>query len=305
MTDDGFQVPSSDAQMAMKVATEVLAWFSCEANQESLNRFSTWLVNSLDICFRDSGSLKLRREKMWGDFHRLRTSDKFKREWGDFLEEIGQVALPAFYQFVSNVVFKELVHQHHQISTTETQSGISPLTFEEENALRYVAGHVCRKVQAQLNSSSIPNKDDMVLFIMDLSGDEMDESKRTEAWTNAIDRGGLWHVNDDTYTIFYLIEEETRKHFRATAASTIHAGSKETLLDKIMQNEDLLFQWCVLSSRVDESVGMHVLKMITELYITIRGFAFTTACLELYKQAHKKKLQKSKALRRKLQPLND
>ena len=44
---------------------------------------------------------------------------------------------------------------------------------------------------------------------------------------------------------------------------------------------------------------MTVLKMMVELYVTIRGFAFASSCIELYKVAHKKKLQKSKALRRK------
>ena len=45
---------------------------------------------------------------------------------------------------------------------------------------------------------------------------------------------------------------------------------------------------------------MTVLKMMVELYVTICGFAFASSCLELYKVAHKKKLQKSKALRRKV-----
>lgn len=127
---------------------------------------------------------------MWGGFHKLRTSDQFKKEWENFLETTGQVALPTFYQYVSSVVFKELVKQQYQISgsATETQQDISPITFEEENALRYVAGHVCRKVQEKLKVSSIKNKDDMILFIMDMSGDELDEERGTESWTNACER---------------------------------------------------------------------------------------------------------------------
>ena len=65
------------------------------------------------------------------------------------------------------------------------------LKSEEENALRYVTGYVCRKVRVNLESSSIPNKDDMNLCVMELSGDEMDEDRGTDEWTNLTDRGGL------------------------------------------------------------------------------------------------------------------
>ena len=56
------------------------------------------------------------------------------------------------------------------------------------------------------------------------------------------------------------------------------------------------------SAEMDNDVTSAVLKQIVKLYVTIRGFVFTTSCLELYKQAHKKTLQKKKALRRELCP---
>ncbi len=65
-----------------------------------------------------------------------------------------------------------------------------------------------------------------------------------------------------------------------------------------MNNEDLMFHWAMLSSRVDDEVGK---GMLMNLYITIRGFSFARSCLELYKQAYQKKLQKSKSLRHEVQ----
>ncbi len=38
------------------------------------------------------------------------------------------------------------------------------ITIEESNALRYVAGYVCRKIQKKIKSSSLAHKDDMILF---------------------------------------------------------------------------------------------------------------------------------------------
>ena len=40
----------------------------------------------------------------------------------------------------------------------------------------------------------------MVLLLMECAGDEMDTDGGTEMWLNMIDRGGLWHVNDQTYS---------------------------------------------------------------------------------------------------------
>ena len=32
-------------------------------------------------------------------------------------------------------------------------------------------------------------------------------------WIDRIDRGGLWHVNENTFTLFFIIEVEIRHHF--------------------------------------------------------------------------------------------
>ncbi len=42
------------------------------------------------------------------------------------------------------------------------------------------------------------------------------------------------------------------------------------------------------------------MKAIVEHWVTIRGFSFTSAFMEKYKQTHMKTLQKSKALRKTL-----
>ncbi len=46
---------------------------------------------------------------------------------------------------------------------------------------------------------------------MELAGDEMDEDTGTEDWINKIDRGGLWHVNDDVHSLFLEMEYEAKR----------------------------------------------------------------------------------------------
>ena len=77
----------------------------------------------------------------------------------------------------------------------------SQLTVEV-NALHYTAGSVCHKLRKCLESSSNTWKEELVLLIMDLRGedDASDDSGKAENWTSMIDRGGLFHVSDSKYT---------------------------------------------------------------------------------------------------------
>ena len=128
---------------------------------------------------------------------------------------------------------------------------------------------------------------------MECAGDEMSEDGGTETWLNMVDRGGLWHVNDQTYGLFVSMEELARQYFctseRATAIKIIQ--------DSILKSNDLLFQWSLISADSDDDVASTVLFEIVKLYTTIRGFAFAKTCMEQYKQAKRKTTQKSRALR--------
>ena len=157
---------------------------------------------------------------------------------------------------------------HHQLPESECHKGqASPITKEEENALRYVSGYVCRKVQENIKSSSLQNKQDMLLFISEFSGDEWDETRGTEELTNAVDRGGLWHVNDDTYTMFYLMEEEIRSHLQVQSAKALDSNTRRTLLDATLNNEDLLFHWRMLSSTIDDDIGVKIAELCYNSWI--------------------------------------
>lgn len=67
-----------------------------------------------------------------------------------------------------------------------------------------------------------------------------------------------------------------------------------------MDNDEVLFQWCMLTTGVSDSDGALVLEILVKLWVTIRGFSFAGAWLKQFKQRKKKTLQKSKALRKDL-----
>lgn len=300
-TEEEFKIPSLQAQAAVCCATRVLVWLEDLGNATKFQEFSETLVAKLKKCFKASGSFKRKKECMWSSFHQLAITTEYKQEWKEFFRMSFHVNPPiSFVQFITDRVFKELVKMEFSIVHPNSSDRTKPLTFEERNALRYVAGYILRKIRMKLETSSLPHKDALILCIMEFSGDEEREWE-TEAWVNNIDRGGLWHISDITYDLFYAIEEVVRNVY--TIDSAMNLPSKDDLIKDIITNDEVLFQWCLVTSSTEGSADEQLaslLKMIIDLYVTIRGFAFASSCLELYKQAKKKTLQKTKPLRSKL-----
>ena len=300
--DELFKVESEYTSAALKTAQALEDWWKkSPSNLELMQEFSRILYVRLNACFAcHRSTLQMRKERMWGSYHRLRSAETFVHDWRKFLSVTVKVkAFPSFYQFVTHTVFKELVKVHFPVhcgESNETEHPSRSLTHEEENALRYVAGYVIRKLRERIDSSSNPRKDEMVLLLMECAGDEMDSEGGTEMWLNMIDRGGLWHVNDQTYSLFAVMEEELRRFF-CHKKDGHHKQAKSDINESILKSEDLLFEWCIISAEADNNIASDVLRRIVELYTTIRGFAFAKSCMEMYKQAHQMTLQKKRSLR--------
>ncbi len=76
---------------------------------------------------------------------------------------------------------------------------------------RYVAGYVCRKLCDRPENKSSPLKEDVGIAMIEMAGDDMDEEGQgSEEWLNKIDRG-LWHVNDNVYSLFVSMEYEAKR----------------------------------------------------------------------------------------------
>ena len=128
---------------------------------------------------------------------------------------------------------------------------------------------------------------------MHLTGDETDEDTGTELWVNAIDRGELWRVNDITYSLFKIIEQQTRI-FSSMKSHQSHNGQIDHVICTLMNDNDVLFQWCLLTATIANHVAKILLEKIVRLYVTVRGVSFAASWLEMYKQSNKTNSQKRK-----------
>ena len=132
---------------------------SKNAHQASIIRFTNALEEKLKTCFTTTHrTKKLKQEKMWGQYHQLRTSQQFILDWKEFLSEITEIVpSAAFSQHVTHEVFKQMITSQF-LPTTAASKTLPPLTDIEVNALHYVAGYVCRTLYDHLKALSVVGK---------------------------------------------------------------------------------------------------------------------------------------------------
>lgn len=291
--DDKFQTNSTSCKSILQAATSLNVWCKDVRHALALKLFSKSIIGDLDSCLHE------KIYKMWALFHECRTSSAYRLKWASFLKVTIDDYPALFYQYMTDSLFKILLRHKHMVYLTTTSTACPPLTFEEQNALRYVAGFVIRSVLQKYKNESAEASEE-TLFLYHLGGDDDDASGGTEDWVNLLDRGGLWHVNNSTYSLFLDIEQLLRQHLQNTPLQCYNSTVELNLSDKVCKCEDVLFQWSMLSAEIDYEKSMNILKRIVKLYITIRGHAFANSVIELYKQRKQRTLQKRKALRTEL-----
>ena len=68
---------------------------------------------------------------------------------------------------------------------------------------------------------------------------------------------------------------------------SIADGKKIQLIEKVLKNKEVDFQWCMVSADMSEEVAAELLRRLLTMWITIRGYSFCKCYMELYKQQQK------------------
>ena len=115
-----------------------------------------------------------------------------------------------------------------------------------------------------------------------------------------MDRGGLYHVNDNTYHFFYQVELCLREffNFRRIVSGDL-PNCKETIIQSISRSEEVLHTWHIMTDEEDNLLLVdEMYEVLIREFVTLRGFAFATYVVESYKKLSGKNLQKNKGLRK-------
>lgn len=183
-----------------------------------------------------------------------------------------------------------------------TSRDIHQLTEEEQKVVRYMAGYVIVSLRRKLKHSSHPQKEELILCLWNLCEDSNSSDTflaYTKSWIDKLDHGGLFPVNDMTYSLFEVIEIELRKYYSINQIKVLPPIQEITIL--IIESEDVQFYWCLLSAELEDQNAQELLQKIIHLWITIRGFSFAKSVLEQYKQALSLHTSKKRALRKDIQ----
>ena len=102
VSDDGFSLQPPSVSSAPKIAKELPEWLSHPEQNAAPTEFAQNLTTILETCFGSKDrSMKVKREKMWAIYHKLRTSAEYTASWSSFLHQsINTEACPIFFQYI-------------------------------------------------------------------------------------------------------------------------------------------------------------------------------------------------------------
>ena len=198
---------------------------------------------------------------------------------GTFLRKYAaEEASPNFFQYITDVIFRDMIKHEFPLISTNRDSSEAPLSYLEKMPCGVLLV-VMRHLHEQLQCSAHPQKAELQLCLLDFSDPDI-STDESEEWVRSIERGGLKHVSDMTYTLFMSMEQVVHKHLQI--GSTSQNSQREITEKQIKDNNNALFYWCTVSAEWEEDTASTLLDMIVKLWITIRGFSGANRWLEKY-----------------------
>ena len=182
-------------------------------------------------------------------------------------------------QMLVTAIMEHLMKIHYLVELTSLTHQSEQLTksAEEQKVIRYVAGYILVSLRKKLEQSSHHQREEFILCLWRICEDETDcEDFFTYArhWLDQVNRGGLFIVSDLSYLLFEQLELNVRKLYNLSALDTsLLLCSHDEVREAVVESGDVQFCWSQLSSDLDDD-GSQLLRMIVDLWITIRGFSF-------------------------------
>ena len=160
---------------------------------------------------------------VWSTFHELRRNREVKDVWGKFVsahipESCRQESELAF-QLIIDRLLKRLLHKKadskKQSSASAQATTSRSLTALECNAVQYMSGYVAvtllKKYRKQTKQPLLKVKRELFVHVLttmkavDQPGKPESVLDYTKLWSELIDRGGLYHINDEVRCVWQLV----------------------------------------------------------------------------------------------------
>lgn len=170
--DQGFKLPSKNAQTSVSCAKRLLRW--AQDNKGEASDFATNLVHQINNCFKHTRHIKCHtlRKQLWENCFKLCSSDNFQDTWDNFLQKIGFVGSPIFFQYITTTIMESLIKSRFSLESVDrvnTETVVASLHYEDRNALQYCAGYVIHSLMKKLQRlAPSPHQVELVLYLTEL-----------------------------------------------------------------------------------------------------------------------------------------
>ena len=290
--DECFSVEAEGMKICLSSARKLREYIEKNSSEEKVIEFTEWLLAQLQTIVRKATKASLDQVVLWSHFHHFRCSDGFKEKWKTFLSYSALTDSSIFYQTLTTRILDYIILDSFPIPTKTPfpDSSVNNLTYEEENAIRYVGGYIIKTLKKQ-------NCDTIDVALNDLvDEDGSGEADESREWVGSVDRGGLIYISDPAFALC-SIEYALRRELNVQAAHTMDDNYRKKMKESIESDEDVQFNWTMVSVEMDDEVSEKFLDLIIDEWITIRGFSFASSVMEMYKMETKQGTQKAKRLR--------
>ena len=306
-------IPSqSNQSLQLKAAAQQLLDTSIVGDDEMarFDEFSETVVSYLrekisevtkDVCLNSS-----KRTKIWAEFHRIRlnTSGLLHSAWDSLHFSDNSLLMQSVYDEIYSLLVKEYFNAKSQSSPSAalSLSGSTVTHTEDElNAMRYACGYTPRVLlkKYETRNGNVYSQYVHCLGNMAVEREGDDLLSYTRKWLAQANRGGLFTLNNNSFSLFIEIERCVRILLpqRMIQNDNDKASFKKSLHDRISREKNIQFYWSMLSEEIEEEKHSEaLLEEIISLWVTIRGFSLTASWMEEYKINKQRTIQKATGL---------
>jgi hypothetical protein len=167
------------------------------------------------------------------------------------------------------------------------------------NVLQYAAGYIPRNLLPKIERSAHHRKlkESLRMCLLDIIEEDGLGDDESEQWTKLVSRGGLTNVTSRMFDFVSGMEMVVRAYLSKEEEPR---DVKSELLRQIKSNENVSSEWNTVSAEWEPEESQILYDMIADLWVTMRGFSYASGWMEKWKTEKKKSVQKSQALRKKL-----
>ena len=97
----------------------------------------------------------LNQERVWKTHHQLLISNTVQQVWKSFLSAERLPIEPLLYQHITDQVLELLKSKLPRTGQSAQNNPEDNLTFEEQNAIRYIDGYIIRSLHQKIKDSSV------------------------------------------------------------------------------------------------------------------------------------------------------